>query len=82
MAEHLSDTLRRDQPSLSTVSHTLEGFIRTGLCRHVSGPGDGLCVDGTPQEHDYAVWRLWGAMVAVDRDQVQLPRPPGRLSKG
>lgn len=80
--EHLYDTLRRDHPSLSTVYQTLDVFIRTGLCRRVSGPGDRLRVDGTPQDHDHAVCRLCGAIFDVDRDQVQLPRPPGHLSNG
>ena len=83
-AEHLYATLRRDHPSLSrsTVYHTLEVFIRTGLCRRVSGPGDRLRVDGTPQDHDHAVCRLCGAIVDVAREQVRLPTPPGQLSNG
>ena len=83
-AEHLYDTLRRDHPSLSlsTVYHTLDVFLRTGLCRRVSGPGDRLRVDGTPQDHDQAVCRRCGAIVDVDRDQVQLPTPPGQVSNG
>ena len=83
-AEHLYDTLRRDHPSLSlsTVYQTLDVFIRTGLCRRVSGLGDRLRVDGTPQDHDHAVCRLCGAIFDVDRDQVQLPTPPGYLSNG
>jgi Fur family peroxide stress response transcriptional regulator len=81
-AEHLYDTLRRDHPSLSrsTVYHTLEVFIRTGLCRRVSGPGDRLRVDGTPQDHDHAVCRLCGAIFDVDREP--LPRPPEHVSHG
>ena len=83
-AEHLYDTLRRDHPSLSlsTVYQTLDVFIRTGLCRRVSGPGDRLRVDGTPQDHDHAVCRLCGAIFDVDRDQVEFPTPPGYLSNG
>jgi len=83
-AEHLYNTLRRDHPSLSrsTVYHTLEVFIRTGLCRRVSGPGDRLRVDGTPQDHDHAVCRLCGAICDVDRDQLPLPRPPEHVSNG
>jgi len=83
-AEHLYDTLRRDHPSLSlsTIYQTLDVFIRTGLCRRVSDPGDRLRVDGTPQDHDHAVCRLCGAIFDVDRDQVQLPTPPGQLSNG
>jgi len=83
-AEHLYETLRRGHPSLSlsTVYQTLDVFIRTGLCRRVSGLGDRLRVDGTPQDHDHAVCRLCGVIFDVDRDQVQLPAPPGRLSNG
>ena len=83
-AEHLYGTLRRDHPSLSlsTVYQTLDVFLRTGLCRRVSGPGDRLRVDGTPQDHDHAVCRLCGAIFDVDRDQVQLPTPPGQLPNG
>ena len=41
-AEQLYETLRQDHPSLSlsTIYQTLDVFIRTGLCRRVSGPGD------------------------------------------
>jgi len=83
-AEHLYDTLRRDHPSLSlsTVYQTLDVFIRTGLCRRVSGPGDRLRVDGTPQDHDHAVCRLCGAIFDVARDQVPLPIPPTNVSNG
>jgi Fe2+ or Zn2+ uptake regulation protein len=83
-AEHLYDTLHRDFPSLSlsTVYQTLDVFIRTGLCRRVSGLGDRLRVDGTPQDHDHAVCRMCRAIFDVDRDQVQLPTPPGYLSNG
>ena len=83
-AEHLYDTLRRDHPSLSlsTVYQTLDVFMRTGLCRRVSGLGDRLRVDGTPQDHDHAVCRLCGTIFDVDRHQVQLPTPPGYLSNG
>jgi Fe2+ or Zn2+ uptake regulation protein len=83
-AEQLYDTLRRDHPSLSlsTVYQTLDVFIRTRLCRRVSGPGDRLRVDGTPQDHDHAVCRLCGAIFDVDRDQLPLPRPPEHLSNG
>jgi Fe2+ or Zn2+ uptake regulation protein len=83
-AEHLYDRLRREHPSLSlsTIYQTLDVFIRTGLCRRVSGLGDRLRVDGTPQDHDHAVCRLCGAIFDVDRDQVQLPTPPGYLSNG
>ena len=83
-AEHLYETLRRDYPSLSlsTVYQTLDVFIRTGLCRRVSGPGDRLRVDGTPQDHDHAVCRLCGAIFDVARDPVRQPTPPGQLSNG
>ena len=83
-AEHLYERLRRDHPSLSlsTVYQTLDVFIRTGLCRRVSGPGDRLRVDGTPQDHDHAVCRLCGAIFDVARDPVRLPTPPGQLSNG
>jgi len=83
-AEQLYETLRQEHPSLSlsTVYQTLDAFIRNGLCRRVSGPGDRLRVDGTPPNHDHAVCRLCGAIFDVDRDQLQLPIPPGRLSNG
>lgn len=83
-AEHLYETLRQDHPSLSlsTVYQTLDVFIRTGLCRRVSGPGDRLRVDGTPQDHDHAVCRLCGAIFDVDRAQCHLPTPPAQLSNG
>jgi Fe2+ or Zn2+ uptake regulation protein len=82
--ESLYETLRRDHPSLSlsTVYQTLDVFIRTGLCRRVSGLGDRLRVDGTPQDHDHAVCRLCGAIFDVGREQVQLPTPPGYVSNG
>src|SRR5215472_23087 len=43
-AADLSDTLRRDHPSLalSTVYQTRDVFIRSGLCRRVSGAGNWL----------------------------------------
>jgi Fe2+ or Zn2+ uptake regulation protein len=83
-AEQLYERLRQEHPSLSlsTVYQTLDVFIRTDLCRRVSGPGDRLRVDGTPQDHDHAVCRLCGAIFDVDRDQVQFPIPPGYLSNG
>ena len=83
-AEYLYDTLRRDHPSLSlsTVYHTLEVFLRSGLCRRVSGLGDRLRVDGTPQDHDHAVCHLCGAIFDVNWEHVQLPTPPGHLSHG
>jgi Fe2+ or Zn2+ uptake regulation protein len=83
-AEHLYETLRQEHPSLSlsTVYQTLDVFMRTGLCRRVSGLGDRLRVDGTPQDHDHAVCRLCGAIFDVDRDQFHLPIPPSQLSNG
>jgi Fur family peroxide stress response transcriptional regulator len=83
-AEHLYATLHRDFPSLSLsmVYQTLDVFIRTGLCRRVSGLGDRLRVDGTPQDHDHAVCHMCRAIFDVDRDQVQLPTSPGYLSNG
>src|SRR3989449_11115133 len=83
-AEHLYDTLPQDHPSLSlsTVYQTLDVFIRTGLCRRVSGPGDRLRVDGTPQDHDHAVCRLCGAIFDVVREQVQLPTLRGQWCNG
>jgi Fe2+ or Zn2+ uptake regulation protein len=83
-AEQLYETLRQDHPSLSlsTIYQTLDAFIRTGLCRRVSGPGDRLRIDGTPQDHDHAVCRLCGAIFDVDRNQVQLPTPPAHLANG
>ena len=83
-AEHVYDTLRRAHPSLSlsTVYQTLDVFIRTGLCRRVSGPGDRLRVDGTPPDHDHAVCRLCGAIFDVARDQVPLPIPPTHVAHG
>ncbi len=83
-AEQLYEMLRQEHPSLSlsTVYQTLDAFIRNGLCRRVSGPGDRLRVDGTPPNHDHAVCRLCGAIFDVDRDQLPLPVPPGRLANG
>ena len=83
-AEDLYDTLRRDHPSLSlsTVYQTLDAFIRSGLCRRVSGPGNRLRVDGTPQDHEHAVCHLCGAIFDVNREHVQLQSPPGHLSNG
>jgi Fe2+ or Zn2+ uptake regulation protein len=83
-AEQLYATLRRVHPSLSrsTVSHTLEVFLRTRLCRRVSAPGARLRVDGTPPDHDHAVCRLCGAIFDVERDQLPLPRLPEHVSHG
>ena len=33
-------------------------------------------------DHDHAVCRLCGAIFDVDRDQLQLPTPPGYLTNG
>jgi Fur family peroxide stress response transcriptional regulator len=83
-AEYHYDTLRRHHPSLplSTIYQTRDVCMRTGLCRRVSSLGDRLRVDGTPQGHDHAVCRLCGALCDADREQVQLPTPPGHLSNG
>ena len=83
-AEQLYETLRQDYPSLSlsTVYQTLDVFIRTGLCRRVSGAGDRLRVDGTPQDHDHAVCRLCGTIFDIDRQQFPLPSPPTQLPHG
>jgi Fur family peroxide stress response transcriptional regulator len=83
-AEQLYETLRQDHPSLSlsTVYQTLDAFIRTGLCRRVSGAGDRLRVDGTPQDHDHAVCRLCGTIFDIDRQQFRLPTPPAQLPNG
>lgn len=83
-AEQLYETLRQDYPSLSlsTVYQTLDVFIRTGLCRRVSGAGDRLRVDGTPQDHDHAVCRLCGAIFDIERQHFPLPSPPTQLPNG
>lgn len=83
-AEQLFETLRQEHPSLSlsTVYQTLDAFIRSGLCRRVSGPGDRLRVDGTPPNHDHAVCRLCGAIFDIEREQLSLPIPPGQLANG
>lgn len=83
-AEQLYEMLRQDHPSLSlsTVYQTLDAFLRTGLCRRVSGAGDRLRVDGTPQDHDHAVCRLCGAIFDIDRRYFQLPTPPAQLPNG
>jgi Fe2+ or Zn2+ uptake regulation protein len=48
-AEQLFEALRPQYPflALSTVYHTFDAFIRTGLCQRVSGAGDRMRVDGT-----------------------------------
>src|SRR5215470_11039399 len=83
-AEDLYDTLRRAHPSLSlsTVYQTLDAFIRSGLCRRVSGPGNRLRVDGTPQDHEHAVCHLCGASFDVDREHVRRPSLRGHWSNG
>lgn len=82
--EQLYETLKHDHPSLSlsTVYQTLDVFLRAGLCRRVSGAGDRLRVDGTPQDHDHAVCRLCGAIFDVDRKQFPLPEAPAQLLHG
>ncbi len=82
--EQLHDNLKQDHPSLSisTVYQTLDAFLRAGLCRRVTGAGDRLRVDGTPQDHDHAVCRMCGAIFDVDRQQFPLPDPPKHLPYG
>jgi len=83
-AERIHETLRQDHPSLSlsTVYQTLDAFIRTGLCRRVSGAGDRLRVDGTPQDHDHAICGICGEIFDIDRQLFPLPSPPDRLPNG
>lgn len=83
-AERIHETLRQDHPSLalSTVYQTLDAFIRTGLCRRVSGAGDRLRVDGTPQDHDHAICGMCGEIFDIDRQLFPLPSPPDRLPNG
>ena len=82
--EQLYDTLKQGHPSLSlsTIYQTLDAFLRTGLCRRVSGARERLRVDGTPQDHDHAVCRLCGAVFDIDRQQFPLPPPPAQLPQG
>jgi Fur family peroxide stress response transcriptional regulator len=80
-AEQLFDRLRQDYPSLSlsTVYQTLDAFLRAGLCRRVTGAGERLRVDGTPQDHDHAVCRVCGVIFDIDRRLFPLPVPPSQL---
>lgn len=80
-AEQLYEGLRSRHPSLSlsTVYQTLGVFLRTGLCRRISGAGNRLRVDGTPQDHDHAVCRECGAIFDIDRQLLPLPTPPAHL---
>ena len=50
-AEQLYEMLRQDHPSLSlsTIYQTLDVFIRTGLCRRVSGPGTVCALTAHPR---------------------------------
>jgi Fe2+ or Zn2+ uptake regulation protein len=80
-AEQLFERLRQDYPSLSlsTVYQTLDAFLRAGLCRRVTGAGERLRVDGTPQDHDHAVCRMCGAIFDIERRLFPLPVPPALL---
>jgi Fe2+ or Zn2+ uptake regulation protein len=80
-AEQLFERLRQDYPSLSlsTVYQTLDAFLRAGLCRRVTGAGERLRVDGTPQDHDHAVCRDCGAIFDIERRLFPLPMPPSQL---
>jgi Fe2+ or Zn2+ uptake regulation protein len=68
-ADALFERLRGDHPSmsLSTVYKTLEAFLRSGLCRRVSGDGARLRVDDTLIDHDHAVCRGCGRIFDVER---------------
>jgi len=83
-AEQIHETLRQDHPSLSlsTVYQTLDVFIRNGLCRRVSGAGDRLRVDGTPQDHDHAICGTCGEIFDIERQHFPLPAPPAQLPNG
>jgi Fe2+ or Zn2+ uptake regulation protein len=80
-AEQIFERLRQDYPSLSlsTVYQTLDAFLRTGLCRRVTGAGERLRVDGTPQDHDHAICRMCGAIFDIERRLFPLPVPPAQL---
>jgi Fe2+ or Zn2+ uptake regulation protein len=80
-AEQLFERLRQDYPSLSlsTVYQTLDAFLRAGLCRRVTGAGERLRVDGTPQDHDHAVCRMCGAIFDIERRLFPLPVAPSQL---
>ena len=83
-AEQLHASLRQDYPSLSlsTVYQTLDTFIRNGLCRRVTGAGDRLRVDGTPQDHDHAICNVCSEIFDIDRRLFPLPSPPSELPDG
>lgn len=82
--EQIYTLLLDDHPSLSlsTVYETLDAFIRHGLCRRVTGAGDRMRVDGTPQDHDHAVCRSCGEIFDIDRQVFPLPPPPRQLPHG
>ena len=82
--EQIHTSLRENHPSLSlsTVYETLDVFIRHGLCRRVTGAGDRLRVDGTPQDHDHAVCQRCGDIFDIDRQAFPLPQPPQQLPNG
>lgn len=83
-AEQLFAALWPQDPFLafSTVYQILATFIRTGLCRRVCGAGDRMRVDGTPQDHDYAICTICGAIFDFKRWLFPLPSPPARLPRG
>jgi Fe2+ or Zn2+ uptake regulation protein len=83
-AEQIHEKLRKDYPSLSlsTVYQTLDAFIRNGLCRRITGAGDRIRVDGTPQNHDHAICNTCGQIFDIDRQVFPLPAPPSRLPNG
>ncbi len=82
--EQIHAALRQDYPSLSlsTVYQTLDAFIRKRLCRRVTGAGDRLRVDGTPQDHDHATCNVCGEIFDIDRQHFPLPAPPSELPHG
>lgn len=83
-AEQIHESLRQELPSLSlsTVYQTLDAFIRSGLCRRVTGSGDRLRVDGTPPDHDHAICNKCGEVFDIDRRLFPLPAPPAQLPNG
>jgi Fur family peroxide stress response transcriptional regulator len=83
-AEQIHEKLRKDYPSLSlsTVYQTLDAFIRNGLCRRITGAGDRIRVDGTPQNHDHAICNTCGQIFDIDRQVFPLPAPPSQLPNG
>jgi Fur family peroxide stress response transcriptional regulator len=82
--EEIYSSLLDDHPtlSLSTVYETLDVFIRNGLCRRVTGAGDRMRVDGTPQDHDHAICQSCGTIFDIDRQTYPLPPPPVQLPDG